>query len=169
LLYLSRGGGSRLGSAAAMPRSARSSILLATTTSSGIGVLAGSYSDNSSGAARIYSSRIEFDVDIALVPDPDDLIVGLLDPVGSGDFVTLRFHVLKGATGLDQSFGDLAAALAVGEAAPYRLSAGRERAPSGGRRQCSVIFTRLSPDCPAGFVFGRCSTDRSGCSQMSAW
>ena len=76
-------------------------------------MLAGSNSDNGSGAARIYSSRIEFDVDTALVTDGDDLIVGLLDPVGSGDFDTLRFRILReGATVLDQSFGDFAAALA---------------------------------------------------------
>jgi hypothetical protein len=70
----------------------------------GYGLLGGGAADSGSGASLVYTSMVEFELDI--VPSDGDLLIGLLDPVTkNGGFDSLHFQVfVEGNLEFDEIF-----------------------------------------------------------------
>ena len=78
-------------------------------------ILGGGYASDGVGMATTFSSSIALSFDPAQLAGGDTLVLGLLDPISSGNgFGQLRFRVVReDVTVFDQSFSDAASALAL--------------------------------------------------------
>jgi hypothetical protein len=119
----------------------------------GLVVMGGAYSDSGSGASKTYSSFVDWNLDMSLLGTQQDMLVGLLDPLSSGNgFDSMRFRIqMEGITVEDQIFGNIGTALSYFD--DNTLNLGDWTVGLTGNLDMKFLLDLTTDDLGAGFAF----------------